>query len=79
VIVDDRWGRKLAASFDLEFHGTLWILQRFQELELITSTDLRRHLLRLRELRIRLPWTQVETLLSKLGEERLPDGPDDES
>ncbi len=72
VIVDDQWGRKLAASFDLKFHGTLWILQRFQELELISATDLRAYLLTLRELGIRLPWTAANALLNKLGEKHLP-------
>ena len=71
VIVDDKWGRKLAASFDLEVHGTLWLLQRFQELELITTTDLRRHFLALRGIGLRLPWGRVNTLLDKLGEEPL--------
>ena len=28
VIVDDRWGRRLAAGFDLETHGTLWVFGR---------------------------------------------------
>jgi predicted nucleic acid-binding protein len=38
VIVDDPWGWELAARDDIEFHGTLWILQRFHELELLSST-----------------------------------------
>jgi predicted nucleic acid-binding protein len=36
VIVDDAWGRALAARDDLEFHGTLWVLERFHELELVS-------------------------------------------
>ncbi|MGA2880634.1 MAG: hypothetical protein ABSG13_16935 [Bryobacteraceae bacterium] len=38
MIVDDPWGRELAAHDDLEFHGTLWVLQRFHEVELLSST-----------------------------------------
>ena len=71
MLVDDKWGRKLAANFHLEVHGTLCILQRFQELGLITATDLRRHFLALRELGIRLRWGKVDTLLDNLGEEPL--------
>lgn len=29
VIVDDPWGRDLAARDDLDYHGTVWVLQRF--------------------------------------------------
>ena len=72
VIVDDPWSRELAARYDLEFHGTPWGLQRFQELELISSADLRRHILSLRQRGIRLPWATVDALLMKIGEERLP-------
>jgi predicted nucleic acid-binding protein len=38
VIVDDPWGRDLAARADLDFHGTVWVLQRFHELGLLSST-----------------------------------------
>ena len=34
VLVDDRWGRKLAQQYSLEFHGTLWLLERLHELGL---------------------------------------------
>src|ERR1035437_8986046 len=29
VVVDDPWGRHLAALNDLDHHGTFWVLQRF--------------------------------------------------
>jgi hypothetical protein len=35
VIVDDRWGRELAARADLDHHGTFWVLERFYELKFI--------------------------------------------
>ena len=71
VIVDDQWGRKLAVDFNLDVHGTFYILRRFQQLELISPSDLRRHFLTLREVGIRLPWAKVDEALTELGEERL--------
>ncbi len=71
VIVDDPWSRELAARYDLEFHGTLWVWQRFEELELISSTDPRRHILSFRQRGIRLPWATADGLLMKIGKEWL--------
>src|ERR1039457_6966530 len=31
VIVDDPWGRELAARDDLDYHGTFWVLKRSEE------------------------------------------------
>src|SRR5271170_3713832 len=59
VIVDDPWGRELAERDDLEFHGTWWILQRFHELALLSSTALRDSLASLRSGGTRLPWAAV--------------------
>lgn len=41
VIVDDPWGRELASRNDLEHHGTFWVLQRFHDLELLSSSEIR--------------------------------------
>lgn len=68
VIVDDPWGRELAERDDLEFHGTLWVLQRFHELDLLSAIALRDSLLSLRLRGIRLPWDVVNTLLSHIGQ-----------
>jgi predicted nucleic acid-binding protein len=68
VIVDDPRGRELGARDDLEFHGTLWILQRFHELELISGTALRDCLVSLRDRGIRLPWETVNELLTRIGQ-----------
>jgi predicted nucleic acid-binding protein len=68
VIVDDPWGRALAARNDLEFHGTLWVLQRFHELEFLSSAVLRVCFGSLRERGIRLPWDVVNDLLLKVGQ-----------
>jgi predicted nucleic acid-binding protein len=56
VIVDDLWGRELAARDDLEVHGTVWVLQRFHELGLLTSGALRDSFVALRHGGIWLPW-----------------------
>lgn len=71
IIVDDRWGRKLAARFDLEFHGTFWILQRFHELGLVSSGELRDCFASLGGRGIRMPWKGVNELLARIGESPL--------
>lgn len=71
VIVDDKWGRELARKFALEYHGTIWILGRFHELGLLSAPGLRAHLVALRLRGIRLPRTEVNNLLSKVGEPAL--------
>jgi predicted nucleic acid-binding protein len=68
VIVDDPWGRELAARDDLEFHGTLWVLQRFHELELLSSTALHDCFASLRDRGIRLPWETVNEILVRIGQ-----------
>ena len=71
VLVDDLWGRKLAAQYDLDYHGTVWVLQRFHELGLVASSELRNSFEVLRSRRIRLPWKNVDELLIRIGEEPL--------
>ena len=71
VIVDDRWGRQLAARDSLEFHGTLWVLQRLHELDLLSSNGLRDCFASLRHRGIRLPWKAVNDLLVRIGQEPL--------
>jgi predicted nucleic acid-binding protein len=67
VVVDDPWGRQLAARNDLDFHGTVRVLQRLHELGLISQT-LRTCFKSLRERGIRLPWETVNELLLSIGE-----------
>jgi predicted nucleic acid-binding protein len=69
VIVDDPWGRQLAERDDLEFHGTLWVLQQFQELGLLSSAGLRDCFASLRLRGIRLPWQIVDELLLQIGQQ----------
>jgi predicted nucleic acid-binding protein len=69
VIVDDLWGRKLAEHYDLEVHGTLWVLQRLHELNLLSSTVLRESFVSLCLRGTRLPWDIVNTLLAHIGQQ----------
>jgi predicted nucleic acid-binding protein len=71
VIVDDAWGRDLATSDGLEVHGTVWVLQRLHELQLLSSSTLRRNFLVLRARGLWLPWKLVDELLKTIGEEPL--------
>jgi predicted nucleic acid-binding protein len=73
VIVDDPWGRELAALYDLEHHGTLWVLQRFHELDLLSSAAVRLCFVSLHERGIRLPWKVVSEFLAQIGQRRLDD------
>jgi len=68
VIVDDAWGRELAARDDLQYHGTFWVLQRFYEFGLYSSADCRRNFVSLRNRGIRLPWTEVNAFLKSIKE-----------
>ncbi|HVW11777.1 MAG TPA: hypothetical protein VHC90_24510 [Bryobacteraceae bacterium] len=67
VIVDDPWGRWLAARNSLESHGTLWLLQQFHSLGLLTSSAAREAFLQLRRTGIRLPWREVDAFLNNIG------------
>lgn len=71
MIVDDPWGRKLAARDDLEFHGTVWVLQRFYELGLLTAIALWSAFESLRQQGTRLPWEIVNAFLREIGQEPL--------
>ena len=71
VIVDDRWGRKLAGQFALEHHGTLWILQELYRLQLLSSPTCRASFASLRLRKIRLPWDEVNKFLVEIGEDCL--------
>lgn len=72
VIVDDPWGRALARNYDLEFHGTLWILRRFHDLGLISASDVRTDLQHLVTTGFRLPLVEANTLLREIGQPPLP-------
>jgi predicted nucleic acid-binding protein len=71
VIVDDPWGRKLAEHSELSYHGTVWVLQRFYELGLMSSSGLRTSFALLRDRGTRLPWDTIDALLLEIGEQPL--------
>lgn len=68
VVVDDPWGRTLAARFDREYHGTVWVIRRFFDLGLFSSAVTRVHFVELFDRGIRLPWESVNALLVEIGE-----------
>jgi predicted nucleic acid-binding protein len=68
VIVDDPWGRELAARFGRDFHGTFWVLRRFFELGLTSGTATRNHFVELLHRGTRLPWRAINEFLTEIGE-----------
>lgn len=68
VVIDDRWGRELAEGFDLDCHGTLWVLEQFHELQLVPPGTVRESFQKMRDHGIRLPWDAVDDLLTRIGE-----------
>jgi len=68
VIIDDYWGRQLAERYDLECHGTLWVLDQLHKMQLVESSQLRVSLKSMRDAGIRLPWDAVDALLARIGE-----------
>lgn len=71
VVVDDPWGRELALRSDLEFHGTLWVLERFHDLGLISAIRLRDCFQSLLNRGIRFPRDAVNALLESVGQPSL--------
>jgi predicted nucleic acid-binding protein len=71
VLVDDPWGRKQAEKHNLDRHGTLWILERFCEMELISPSDLRSCLGSLLKRGTRLPLAEINDLLKRRREDPL--------
>ncbi|MGO8792170.1 MAG: hypothetical protein ACLQVL_32945 [Terriglobia bacterium] len=69
VVVDEDWGRKLAKGHRLDYHGTIWVLERLCDLKLLAPATVRQDLVRLRELGIRFPLRSANDLLERLGEQ----------
>ncbi len=69
VVIDEIWGRKLAERHRLDYHGTIWVLERLCDLKLLAPSTVRRHLVKLRELGIRIPLQAANDLLDRLGEQ----------
>lgn len=66
AIIDDRWGRQLAERYDLDCHGTLWVLERFYDLQLLSAMQLRNSLQAMQDRGIRFPVNAVSSLLVRL-------------
>lgn len=71
VIIDDPWGRELAERYDLDCHGTLWVLEQLHNMRLLPSTRVRESVKMMHDRGIRLPWKAVDALLVRIGEEPL--------
>lgn len=71
VIVDDAWGRAQADEYELESHGTLWVLKSLHEMGILTAPALRDGFLLLRRRGRWLPWEAVNELLTSIGEDPL--------
>ena len=69
VVIDETWGRKLAERHRLDYHGTIWVLERLCDLKLLAPASVRQHLAELRVRGIRLPWRAANNLLERLGEQ----------
>ena len=69
--MDDRWGRDLAKQYDLDHHGTFWVIERLHSLELLSPSELRTAFDELRKRNIWLPWDKINALLTDAGEEPL--------
>jgi predicted nucleic acid-binding protein len=68
VVIDDRWGRELAERFDLDCHGTLWVLGQLHDMRLVSPRKVRESVRTMRDRGIRLPWNAVNDLLIRIGE-----------
>ncbi|MFB3827460.1 MAG: hypothetical protein ACE15B_11855 [Bryobacteraceae bacterium] len=71
VVIDDRWGRELAERFDLDCHGTLWVLEQLHDMRLVSPSKVRESVRKMRDHGIRLPWQAVDDLLIRIGESPL--------
>jgi predicted nucleic acid-binding protein len=73
VMVDDAWGREIAEKNDLEVHGTLWLVQQFYGLGLLSASAMRELFVLLRVNDRRLPWSAVNNYLRSIGQPDLFD------
>jgi predicted nucleic acid-binding protein len=70
-LLADPWGRELAASDDLDYHGTFWVLRRFYELGLISAPAIRSNFVALFHRGTRLPREIVNAFLVEIGQDPL--------
>ena len=70
VLIDDRRGRRLAEQYALACHGTLWILEQLQLMELLPQT-LRECVVDIKSRGIRLPHKETNELLKRFAQDPL--------
>ena len=68
VLLDDARARRIADRYRLTCHGTVWVMERFLELGLLTGPDASKQFALLRHHGVRLPWGEVDQLLGQFGE-----------
>lgn len=68
IIIDEARGRKLAASYSLDLHDTIWILERMHALGIFAPSTVRQHLQELQERKIRIPLKAANEFLLRIGE-----------
>jgi predicted nucleic acid-binding protein len=71
LVIDDPWGRKLAERFSLKFGGTIWILQRFHGVGLLSASEVRSGFETLLRRNFRLPREAINAFLKEIGQEAI--------
>lgn len=66
LLTGDRDLRTVADEHGVEVHGTLWLLERLLQQELIALNQLEQAYKRMRAAQRRLPWNEVEWQLQRL-------------
>ena len=69
IVIDDRWGSKLAERYCLQFHGTVWVLQRFHGVGLLSASKVRWGFETLLQRNFRLPREAINAFLKEIGQE----------
>lgn len=66
LLTGDRALREMAKKWDVEVHGTVWLIQQMMEHKVIQPQVVRIALQRMREAGSRLPWNEVDAWLDHL-------------
>ena len=71
AIIDDPFGRKLAADYRLECHGTLLVFTELNRRGFLPGDELSRHLRQLARQGLRLAWPEANEFLISIGQPSL--------
>lgn len=66
LLTGDRALCKVAAHYQIECHGTIWLVERMVEQKIIHATVARNAYVRMRDTGSRLPWDEAEKGLKEL-------------